>query len=694
MISIRMIAAVTVALTGLGRRAAAPMIDRAATEGTVLSLLVQPDSARVDVVVGVRGDVTTKDFTLSGPDKIVVDISHASLGLARGQSYDHASRGGIVNVHYAQFKPGVVRVVVTLDAPHSYRVTRETAGIRISVEGSTSYLPAWAVGYVNASLAAISPPAAAKNLTRRNDEPSRPSAPKYTPRPSAGASGAAKSDAPMSGAAETAAMWVNGRRLAIAQVQSQQRRITINFEDTPIAEVLKIFSDYSGRSILASPSVKGTVSASISDVPWDVALKAILNLNGYDAVEDTQYGFITVNSFSSIHQQTAETARAEPMESRTIRFNYTTASAIEPMLRARLSRDCPTTTTSSAETTTPAAGGFANPNAPPTSVPVTAQQPAAPGTQTTIVSSGTCPTRGTVTSDTLTNSVSVTDLKANLDPLEAYAKTLDIRQPQVNIKAKIILVDRSSLEGLGMRYDLGSQTQFFNDLVPRLDSAGNPATAGQISLGGNMISAIANAGLRVPGAALQLAYSTALGAFDFTTFVEALQSTSLLDVQAEPNGTVLNNHTLELQAGTDVPIRTQEAGAGANSAGAVATVTVNVRTTGVILRVTPRVTNDNRVQMRIHVENSSVTFNGNDAVAFPKESVDNEVMLADGSTWVIGGLTQTTVTSTRTGIPLLIDLPIIGRLFGVTNRQEQKRDLLILITPHVVDPGQDAGSGH
>ena len=66
-------------------------------------------------------------------------------------------------------------------------------------------------------------------------------------------------------------------------------------------------------------------------------------------------------------------------------------------------------------------------------------------------------------------------------------------------------------------------------------------------------------------------------------------------------------------------------------------------------------------------------------------------MLADGATWVIGGLTQTTVTSTRTGIPFLIDLPIIGRLFGVTNRQEQKRDLLILITPHVVDPGQDTG---
>ena len=262
----------------------------------------------------------------------------------------------------------------------------------------------------------------------------------------------------------------------------------------------------------------------------------------------------------------------------------------------------------------------------------------------------------------------------------------------MNIKAKIILVDRTQLEGLGLRYDLGSQAQFFNDIIPRNDSAGNPLTgSGQIALGGNTISAIANAGARVPGAALQLAYSTALGAFDFTTFFEALQTTSLLDVQAEPNGTVLNNQTLLLSAGTDVPIRTQEQGAGANAAGQVATVTVRTVTTGVILEVTPRVTNDGRVQMKVHVENSSVTFSGSDAIAFPKQSVVNTIMIADGATWVIGGLTQTSVTSTRTGLPLLMELPIIGRLFGVTNRQETKRDLLILITPHIVDPGQDAG---
>ena len=72
---------------------------------------------------------------------------------------------------------------------------------------------------------------------------------------------------------------------------------------------------------------------------------------------------------------------------------------------------------------------------------------------------------------------------------------------------------------------------------------------------------------------------------------------------------------------------------------------------------------------------------------FPTQSIDNEVLVADGETAVMGGLTQTSVTLSKSGIPILMDLPLIGRLFGVTSRTETKRDLLILITPHIVDDG-------
>ena len=117
--------------------------------------------------------------------------------------------------------------------------------------------------------------------------------------------------------------------------------------------------------------------------------------------------------------------------------------------------------------------------------------------------------------------------------------------------------------------------------------------------------------------------------------------------------------------------------------------TVQFRQTGIILNVTPSITANRQIQMRVHAENSDVQFAPGDAGAvFPTQSVDNELLVADGETAVMGGLTQTTVRVSKSGIPLLVDLPLIGRLFGVTNRQESKRDLLILITPHIVDEGQ------
>jgi type IV pilus assembly protein PilQ len=295
--------------------------------------------------------------------------------------------------------------------------------------------------------------------------------------------------------------------------------------------------------------------------------------------------------------------------------------------------------------------------------------------------------RGAVTADTLSNTVSITDVPSAIDDLVAYARTLDVRQPQVNIKAKIILVDRSQLDALGLKYDIGSPVQHFNDVVTRVDTAGNAESGNKIFLGGNAISAVANAATGVPNATLKLVYSAAIGAFDFTTFMDALQTQSLLDVQAEPSVTTLNYRPAKLVAGTQVPVRTIEPGTGGNAAGAFPQVTVQMRQTGIVLDVTPAITNNRHVMMKVHAENSDVSFQGGDVVTFPTQTIENEVLVADGETAVLGGLTQTSVIFSKTGIPILVDLPLIGRLFGNTSRQETKRDLLILITPHIVDEG-------
>jgi type IV pilus assembly protein PilQ len=448
---------------------------------------------------------------------------------------------------------------------------------------------------------------------------------------------------------------------------SQEPTFTWSWENAPISDVLAMFASYSRRTILPSKNVSGNVTANIINQPWDVALRAVMNANGYDIVVDDR-GIIIVDTFEAI----AARQSTIPLQTVSVRLNYSRALPVSQMVGARLTRTCPLAAQAAAAQV--ATGGQPQPVGP-------------------VIQSVTCPTRGIVTADSITNTVSITDVPSALPELERYARSLDLRQPQVNIKAKIILVDRSTLEGLGLRYDIGTPQQFFNDIIPRLDSTGKPRTdPGQVALGGNLLSSIANASARVPGAALQLVYSTAMGNYNFTTFLEALQTNTLLDVQAEPSTTVLNNRTANLTAGTQVPIRVVDAGAAAGNTSNAPRAQVNMQQTGIILTVTPQITANRQVQMKIHVENSDVQFQANDVGAvFPTQKVDNEVLVADGETAVMGGLTQTTVSMSRTGIPILVDLPIIGRLFGVTNRTETKRDLLILITPHIIDDGQRPG---
>jgi type II secretory pathway component GspD/PulD (secretin) len=207
-----------------------------------------------------------------------------------------------------------------------------------------------------------------------------------------------------------------------------------------------------------------------------------------------------------------------------------------------------------------------------------------------------------------------------------------------------------------------------------------------VLLGGNAVSAIANASGNIPGAALRLIYSTALGNFDFTTFLDALQEVNLLDVQSEPSATIINNKTADLTSGVQVPFvpLVSSGGAGTTLTGPV---TVERVQTGVHLLVTPSVTNNRQIVMTVEVSNSDVNFTNNGTL-IDNNSVKNTVIAADGQTIVIGGLTQTSVRVTKSGIPLLVDLPFLGRLFGFTTRQEQRRDLLILLTSHIIDEGQ------
>ncbi len=323
--------------------------------------------------------------------------------------------------------------------------------------------------------------------------------------------------------------------------------------------------------------------------------------------------------------------------------------------------------------------------------------------------------RGAVTADTATNKLLITDVPSHMPEIVARLQQLDVRTPQVAIKAKIIFVNRTGLEDIGVSYDLGTGAQqFFNQLVKRIDpttrkpvdtngdgvndalGGGAPFDGDRISVGGNALSALANADRALAPSALNLIYSATIGRFQLTSFLNLLQQSSLADIQSEPTIVTLNNRTAEIFVGQQIPIRVIDASAGGaggagGSGGAFPRATVRLEEAGIKLSVTPQVTNNRNVVLSVNAENSNAQIGPSDVgVVFNRQRADNQLLVGDGETAVIGGLTVTEKSKTRTGIPFLVDLPLVGRLFGQTTTSETKRDLLILITPHILDEGEPA----
>ena len=675
----RLLAVIVAASLALGPDAAP--VAAFPAEGAVTSLSVVPASGRAELVIGVAGAVEVADFTLRSPDRIVLDISGASLGLG-SRSYDHVTRGAITDIRVSQYRKNTVRVVINLDGPRSYEITKEGGEVRVAItaDGAASFA-AWHVGRPRpeakddapANARVAGDPAAEQRVAEQ----------RVAERPVAEQPVAEQRVAENTPRRERAD---DRRRTVVQQAQQrpQQPRITVTYQQADIRDVLAAFAAFSGRTIIPSsaiPAVK--IDAEIKDQPWDVALRAILASQGLAATEDRN-GILIVDTQANIAQR----AQTEPLQTRVVRLNYQRATPIAEQVRTRMMSCIPSEKASNGSSS--AAAG-----APPVAGAPPAQSSAPTSPQGPMGDNGICRGRGNVSFDEVTNSVSITAPVSTLDDLVAFAESLDLRQPQVNIKAKIVLVNRTDLDALGIKYDLGTRQQFFSQVIQRADSGGEPGSPidpPTVLLGGNTVSAIANASGNVPGAALRLIYSTALGGFDFTTFLDALQEVSLLDVQAEPSVTTVNNKTAELISGVQVPfVPLISSGGGQTQLNAP--VAVERIQTGVTLRVTPSVTNNGHIMMRVETINSDVNFTNNGTL-IDNNSNKTELLVADGETVVIAGLTQTSVRVSKSGIPILVDLPLIGRLFGYTTRQEQRRDLLILLTPHIIDEGQqpsDAG---
>lgn len=739
----------------------------AGTRVTGISLLPGLDGAELVIAVDAASKVS--DFTLDSPHRIVVDIIGAQLGV-KPRSYDRESRGEIKDVRIAQFAVDTVRVVLELASKQAYVVRHESGEIRVRVTGATQFarwdmtpggfapltrlaehdavvvddaetevvpdlaarlasLPAptatlasQTAGLSNVSLAALTEPVRSAPLPLAEAQPEaqpevqpevQPALRRVDPprvetvvAQSASEGLLEITNSSFSSVPPTVAV---GIPLAIPRAPevmrasraqpSQQPSITITFDGTSIRDVIATFASYSSRTIVVGKNVEGTVTAEITDKPWDVALQAILQSQGLAATEDPS-GIITVDSYGAL----AQNQSLEPLVTQIINVNYAKAASLVPTVRALLARDCSSLTTMQVGREI---GGNTQGNQ------------GARGANGQQDSQG-CVLRGSVSADSATNKLIISEVPTRLPELIKRLQELDVRTPQVAIKAKIIFINRTGIQDIGLAYDLGTGTkQFFSQLVQRTDPStlvpidtdgdgvpdarggGTPFQApARISLGGNALSGIANANNAIKPNALNLIYSTALGRYQLTAFLNALQTSSLADVQSEPSVTILNNRTAEIFVGQEIPIRVIDASSGGSGGGGggggqdqssgtfFPRASVQIKEAGIRLSVTPQVTNNRMVILDIKAENSNAEVGPSDVgIIFNQQRAESQVLVADGEAAVIGGLTVTEVSRFRSGIPFLMNLPFAGRFFSQNTTSETKRDLLILVTPHILEDG-------
>lgn len=294
------------------------------------------------------------------------------------------------------------------------------------------------------------------------------------------------------------------------------------------------------------------------------------------------------------------------------------------------------------------------------------------------------------------NALLVFDTRQNIQEIRAAVKDLDIETYQVNIQAQLIQVDADALREVGVDWQFGVGRGL---LDPLRDNPGKlPTTKTDFAvLGGSNHSGQASSssgsgsgsgsggegsegGLSiggVAGATTQFAFGLLNG--NLAVAVANLLKTAKGEVLAKPQITTLDNTEARIFMGEQVPIRVLDA----NGRQAI-----QLQDAGTSLQVTPHVTADGRILLDLNPEKNSFRTDAQAGVILQKQSAKTTVVVNDGETVVIAGLTTKEETETETGIPLLKDIPILGYLFKHTANQTRKRDLIIFVTPHIV---QQAG---
>ncbi len=392
--------------------------------------------------------------------------------------------------------------------------------------------------------------------------------------------------------------------------------VSLDFQGADLRAVLRTFSEISSLNIVIDPAVTGSVDVALKDVPWDQALDIILRANklGY-IVDGTIVRIAPLSVLADEETQrrklTDEQALAGEIRVLTKMLSYAKAEELRPLLlKSALS------------------------------------------------------SRGSVEVDGRTNTLIITDLADRLTTASDLINTLDKAQPQVEIEARIVQVNKNFQRSLGVQWG-------FNALAtPALGNTTGLAFPNSAALTGaqggtiNGIPTAVNLPASAPNSGIGLQLGSVNGAFNLDVALTALETSGNGRVLSTPRVSTQNNVEAEIKQGTQIPIQTV-----ANN-----TVTVSFKDAALVLKVTPQITAANTVIMKISLENGQADFSKavNGIPPINTQSANTSVLVNDGQTTVIGGIYLSSEQYQTDRTPGLGRIPLLNWLFKRDNGNRQQ----------------------
>ncbi|EMS2191809.1 type IV pilus secretin PilQ [Neisseria gonorrhoeae] len=416
------------------------------------------------------------------------------------------------------------------------------------------------------------------------------------------------------------------------------RKISLDFQDVEIRTILQILAKESGMNIVASDSVNGKMTLSLKDVPWDQALDLVMQARNLDMRQQGNIVNIAprdelLAKDKAFLQAEKDIADLGALYSQNFQLKYKNVEEFRSILRL-----------DNADTT---------------------------GNRNTLVSG-----RGSVLIDPATNTLIVTDTRSVIEKFRKLIDELDVPAQQVMIEARIVEAADGFSRDLGVKFGATGRKKLKNET----SAFGWGVNSG--FGGGDKWEAQTKINLPVAAAANSISLVRAISSGALNLELSASESLSKTKTLANPRVLTQNRKEAKIESGYEIPFTVTTASGGGNS------TNTELKKAVLGMTVTPNITPDGQIIMTVKINKDSpaqCASGSNTILCISTKSLNTQAMVENGGTLIVGGIYEENNGNTLTKVPLLGDIPVIGNLFKTRGKKTDRRELLIFITPRIID---------